>query len=186
MFFEGKDSVHQTMRRVAQKLEESGIPYAVVGGMALVAHGYERTTRDVDVLLTSEGLEAFRQQFVGKSYDPAPQRTRRFVDRVNGVTIDVLVTGLYPGSGRPGPIAYPDPTAVNETIDSIRVVCFETLVELKLAAGRHRDFGDVVELIRIHDLDESFAARLPPSLRADYVECLEEKRREEEYQAREG
>ena len=42
-----------------------------------------------------------------------------------------------------------------------------------------------MELIRFNDLDESFADRLHPSLRRDYIECLEEKRREEEYEARE-
>ena len=61
-----------------------------------------------------------------------------------------------------------------------------TLIQLKLAARRHRDFGDVVELIRIHSLGESFARRLHTSVRGDYIECLEEKRRDDEYQAREG
>jgi hypothetical protein len=60
------------------------------------------------------------------------------------------------------------------------------LVQLKLAARRHRDFADVVSLIGTHDLDESFAEKLDPSVRGDYIECLEEKRREDEYEAREG
>ncbi len=59
-----------------------------------------------------------------------------------------------------------------------------TLVELKLAARRYQDFADVVYLIRSNKLDESFADRLHPSVRGDYIECLEEKRREEEYQDR--
>ena len=43
----------------------------------------------------------------------------------------------------------------------------------------------MVELIRHNQLDESFGERLHPSVRGDYVECLEEKRREDEYEARE-
>src|SRR5262245_51516624 len=117
MFFQRKDPVHQTMRRAARRLEKAGIPYAIVGGMALNAHGYERTTADVDFLLTSEGFKAFSQQFVGKSYDHVPGRKRRFVDRTSGVTIDILVTGLFPGTGKPGPFAYPDPAEVSEKID---------------------------------------------------------------------
>jgi hypothetical protein len=58
------------------------------------------------------------------------------------------------------------------------------LVQLKLAARRYSDFGDVVFLIRVHNLDESFAEQLHPSVRRDYIECLEEKRREDEYEAR--
>ena len=56
----------------------------------------------------------------------------------------------------------------------------------KLAARRHQDFADVVNLIHFNGLDESFAERLHPSLRRDYIECLEEKRREDEYEARNG
>jgi len=44
----------ESLRRIASKLEELKIPYAVAGGMALVAHGYERTTVDVDVLVSAE------------------------------------------------------------------------------------------------------------------------------------
>jgi hypothetical protein len=184
MFFAGNDAVHQTMRHVVDKLEGAKIPYAIVGGMAVNAHGYRRTTADVDVLMTQAGFAAFRRLFVEAHYETIPGRKRRFLDRTNRVNIDVLVTGLFPGSGKPGPIAYPDPEDVNETIDDVRFVNLATLVQLKLAARRHRDFGDVVELIRFNDLDEAFAARLDESVRGDYIECLEEKRREDEYEAR--
>jgi hypothetical protein len=58
------------------------------------------------------------------------------------------------------------------------------LVQLKLADRRYKDFGDVVDLIRTHRLDESFAENLAPSVRGDYIECLEEQRREDVYEAR--
>jgi hypothetical protein len=186
MFFQGRDEVHKTMRRVVKRLEKANIPYAVVGGMAVFAHNYRRTTADVDILLTPEGFAEFRRRFVPKNYENLPRRARRFVDKANQITLDILVTGHFPGSGKPGPIAYPDPAEVAETIKKIRVVDLVTLVQLKLAARRHRDFGDVVELIRFNDLDESFAGRLHSSVRSDYFECLEEKRREDEYEAREG
>src|SRR6266436_4927135 len=92
MFFQGKDPVHQTMRRAAHRLDRVGIPYAVVGGMAVNAHRHRRTTGDVDLLLTKEGLEEFRKRFVPKYYGPLAGRSRRFIDRVNQITIDFLVT----------------------------------------------------------------------------------------------
>jgi hypothetical protein len=185
MFFQGKDPVHQTMRRTARRLEKAGIPFAVLGGMALNAHGYQRTTRDVDFLLTAQGLEEFRTRFVGKNYAPVQGRPRRLKDKVNGITIDILVAGRYPGTGKPGPIRFPNPADVSEVIDKFPVVNLPTLVQLKLAARRYRDFGDVVELIRVHDLDESFMEKLHASVHPDFVECLEEKRREDQYEARE-
>lgn len=185
MFFEGTDPVHQTMRRVSERLDAAGIPYAIVGGMAVNAHQHKRTTGDVDFLLTAEGFAAFQQLRAASGFEDVRGRPRRFLDASTGVTFDILVTGRFPGSGNPGPVAFPDPAVVSETIDGRRVVNLNTLIELKLAAGRYKDFGDVVELIRTHDLDESFANRLHASVRGDYIECLEEKRREDEYEARE-
>jgi hypothetical protein len=184
MFFQKNDPVHKTLRRTIKNLEKAKISYAVMGGMAVNLHGYRRTTNDVDILLTAEGLAEFQKRFVPKHYDATPQRPRRFTDRKNQVVIDFLVTGRYPGSGQPGPIAFPDPEAVRTTIEGWQVINLAVLIELKLAARRFQDFADVVSLIRAHQLDESFADRLHPSVRSDYIECLEEKRREDEYQAR--
>ena len=75
---------------------------------------------------------------------------------------------------------------MTETIGDLPFLDLPTLIQLKLAARRYRDFGDVVELIRFNNLDEAFAGRLHDSIRADYLECLAEKRREDEYEAREG
>lgn len=186
MFHKGKDPAHRTLGRLVRRLEKAAIPHAFMGGMAVYAHGHRRLTDDVDVLLTREGLEEFRKRFVPKNYQPVPGRSRRFVDRVTGVIVDVLVTGLFPGFGKPGPIAFPDPLAVRQQIDSIYYVDRATLIELKLAARRHQDFADVVKLIDTHNLDESFVDRLHHSVRKDFIECLEEKRREEEYEARNG
>lgn len=186
MFFKKTDPVHQTLRRLAKRLTKAGIPYAVMGAMAVNLHGARRTTDDVDVLLTPEGLNRFRQEFVGKDYDPIEGRPRRFVEKQSKVTVDCLVTGRYPGTGAPGPIAFPNPEDVGQEIEKVRVVNLPQLIQLKLAARRHYDFGDVVFLIRVHNLDESFLEQLHPSVRQDFIECLEEKRREDDYIAREG
>jgi hypothetical protein len=152
--------------------------------MAVNAHRHERTTTDVDVLLTLAGFETFRRRFVPRSYDPVPDHPRRFFDRRYRVTFDILVTGLFPGSGKPGPISFPDPAAVSETIQKMQVVNLTTLIQLKLAARRPKDFGDVVELIRANQLAETFRDKLHPAVHRDFIECLEEMRREDEYEVR--
>ncbi len=184
MFFQKNDPVHKTMQRTIKNLEKANIPYALVGGMAVNLHGYRRTTNDVDFLLTPEGLAEFHKRFVPKHYKEIPGRPRRVIDRKNDVIVDFLVTGLYPGNGQPGPIVFPDPVAFRTVIEGMQVIDLTVLIELKLAARRHQDFADVVSLIRAHQLDESFLERLHPSVRKDFIECLEEKRREEEYEAR--
>ena len=140
------------------------------------------TTKDVDFLVTADGLKSFRDRYLHKEFAPVPGRPRRFMDPANNVCFDLLVTGLFPGSGKPGPIAFPNPRDVTEIIENRCVVNLPTLVQLKLAARRYQDFADVVNLIRVHNLDESFLTQLHPAVHKDFVECLEEKRREDEYE----
>ena len=186
MFFQGNDPVHRTMQRVVERLEAAKIPYAIVGGMAVNAHCHQRTTGHVDFLLTPEGFDAFVQTFVGPEFQRMKGWPRRFLDPTTDATFDILIAGRFPGSGKPGPIAFPDPATVAQTIRGQRVIALPKLIELKLAARRHKDFGDVVELIRVHHLDEKYVDQLHPSVRPDFIECLEEKRREDEYLRREA
>jgi hypothetical protein len=184
LFFDGSDRVHQTMRRVAARLREAGIHYAIVGGMAVNAHRHERTTRDVDFLLSAQGLSVLRALVSAGEFDSVAGRPRRFIDRLTGVYFDILVAGMFPGAGEPGPISYPDPANVGQMHGELSVVDLPTLIQLKLAARRYQDFADVVSLIRANQLDESFVNRLHPSLHRDYIECLDEMRREAEYESR--
>src|SRR5579862_9354272 len=112
MFFSKRSPQHQTMRRLARRLKKAGIPYAVMGAMAVNAHGAERTTKDVDILLTPGGLERFRQEFVGDVYEPVEGRPRRFTERQSGVSVDCLISGsladaAWSGGVRPDRRVFP-------------------------------------------------------------------------------
>jgi hypothetical protein len=177
-FFMGRGDVRRTMRRLAERLAAEGVSYAIVGGMALGEHGYVRMTEDVDVLVTREGLARFIDACGGRGYVPAyPGAGRTFRDADTGVRIEFLVTGEYPGDGKPKPVRFPDPSSCSVEADGIRVVALPSLVELKLASGmsspgRLRDLADVQELIRVERLEESFADQLHPSVRAKFLELL--------------
>src|SRR5260370_25133367 len=127
-YFQGKYPGHKSMRRLVKRLEKACIPSVVVGGMALYFHEYRRATNDVDVLVTPTGLAEFRKRFVPKNYGTTENRPRHFVDKINMVEIDILVTGGVPGRGHPTPIRFPDPTAVGELIDNICVVNIPMLI----------------------------------------------------------
>jgi hypothetical protein len=176
-FFMRDDEVHRSLRKISARLEEVGIPYAVVGGMALVAHGYRRTTLDVDVLLPAEALPRVHAALGGLGYTPPFEGSRDLRDTETGVRIEFLVAGEFPGDGRPKPVAFPDPARTSVVIDGIRYVGLETLVELKLASGitnpgRIRDLADVQELIRVLGLDAGFVEDLDPYVRSKYLELL--------------
>ena len=122
-FFMQQGKVYETLQNVSRSLSKAGIEYAVIGGMALVIHGYRRTTQDVDLLLTPEGLETFRTALVGRGFVPAfTGATKMFKDTSTGVSVEIIVTGEYPGDGKPKPVSFPDPAVVSVERDGIKVI----------------------------------------------------------------
>src|SRR6202521_2582304 len=169
------DPVHQTLRAIAQRLNELQIPYCIAGGMALVAHGYDRTTVGVDVIVTEEGLDAIHRNLEGRGYVPPFRNSKNLRDTTTQVRIEFLVTGRFPGDGRPNPAAFPDPTKEGIEIDGVRYVGLPVLLELKLASGmsaphRLKDLADAQELIRVLKLPREFADRLNPYVRHNFDE----------------
>ncbi|HEY3320364.1 MAG TPA: nucleotidyltransferase family protein [Planctomycetota bacterium] len=174
-FFMKDDPVHRTLKRLTQRLDALGIPYAICGGMALVAHGYERTTVDVDVLVTPEGLKEIHEKLEGLGYVPPFPASKNLRDTETGVRVEFIVTGGYPGDGKPKPVAFPDPAQASTRIEDIACLRIDQLVELKLASGmtasgRLKDLADVQELIRALSLGDDFAQKLNPYVRAKYLE----------------
>lgn len=175
-FFMRDDPVHGALRAIARRLEDEGVPYAVAGGMALVAHGYDRTTVDIDILVTPTGLDTILPSLIGLGYRPAFEGARKQLrDTERGVRVEFLVTGEFPGDGRPKPVAFPDPASRSVEIGGIRYLSLPALIELKLASGmsaphRLKDLADVLELIRALSLPREMADSLDASVRARYHE----------------
>ncbi len=174
LHFEKESAVHQTLRKIARRLDDLHVSYAVVGGMALFFHGYRRFTEDVDILITAEGLRAIHEHLEGVGYVVPPATSRQLRDAEHGVRIEFLVSGEFPGDGKPKPVAFPPPDEAVVELEGIRFLGLAKLVELKLASGtapgRRRDLADVQELIRILNLPAEFANRLDPSVRGLYQE----------------
>jgi hypothetical protein len=174
-FLMGRGKVRETMDRLVRTIEGEGIPYAIVGAMALNEYGYHRVTTDVGVLLTPEGLARFKASHLGRGYQEKFPGSRGLRDTETGVEIDVVLAGAYPGDGQPKPIAFPDPAAVALAGERGRFVPLTTLIELKLASGmtaahRLKDLADVQELIRITALPEALARELHSYVREKYRE----------------
>src|SRR4030095_12655412 len=89
-FFMGESDVHQALLRLTDALDRAGIPYAIVGALALGEYGYRRTDEVVDVLLTREGLERFKATYLGRGWLEKFPGSRGLRDTVSGVAIDVV------------------------------------------------------------------------------------------------
>jgi hypothetical protein len=178
-YFRGQGSLNNTLTQLTSDLKEHGIDYMVIGAVALLAHGYPRFTEDIDLVLTPKGLETFHRELIGLGYVPAfPGAKKRLRSTKDGIIIEVMTTGEYPGDGKPKPVSIPEPSAASTEIDGVQVVTFEKLIELKLASGmtaphRLKDLADVQELIKIRQLQPEFAARLDPYVREKFLELYE-------------
>ncbi len=178
-YFMGQGSLNNTLANLAADLKEHGIDYVVIGAVALLAHGYPRFTEDIDLVLTNEGLETFHRELVGLGYAPAfPGAKKRLRSTKDGVSIEVMTTGEYPGDGKSKPVSMPLPSEAAIEIDGIQFVTLEKLIELKLASGmtapdRLKDLADVQELIKIRSLGADFAERLDPYVRQRYLQLFE-------------
>jgi len=170
-----REAVDATLARIAERLSEEGIDYALIGGMALVAHGYVRFTNDVDLLTTKEGLRRIHERLVGRGYRPAFEGSQKKLrDTETGIDVEFITTGEFPGDGKPKPVRFPDPKDVAEDREGIRVISLPKLIELKLASGlsaehrRLRDLADVQDLIISLGLPREIGNQVDASVRAEY------------------
>ena len=171
----GEADVQKALEKLGRTLDADGIAYAIIGAMALNEFGYRRTTVDVNVLLTAEGLATFKKHHLGRGYVEKFPGSRSVRDTEHGVDIDIVLTGSYPGDGKPKPVAFPDPTTAADRGRRVALLPLPRLLELKLASGmtaphRLRDLADVQEVIRILRLPQTMASELDAFVRDKYLE----------------
>jgi Nucleotidyl transferase AbiEii toxin, Type IV TA system len=150
---------------------------AIVGGLAVNAHGYVRATRDVDImakmplaearkLLRAEGVAA--RLFKGDARDGEFDCLKGVIGvgprRVDGVPFDIL----------PPLVPFEPERAVELTVRGakLRVVDPDTLIRLKLEAGSAKDLYDVAILANLHRDWEERALALATASRKDVGQRL--------------
>ncbi|HEX3345197.1 MAG TPA: hypothetical protein VHS09_11525, partial [Polyangiaceae bacterium] len=140
--------VDVALGEVRKLLRDAGVPFRIVGGVAVLHHGYARTTEDIDVLVPTGAGPRIDAALTVHGFERTSAARLRHV--ASDVRVDVLVAGepLPRGDG-----VYPSPESLGASSRDPEVVDLAGLVALKLAARRHRDLADVVELLK--RLDEA-------------------------------
>jgi hypothetical protein len=150
---------------VRKLLVDAAVPFKIVGGIAVVHHGYARTTEDVDVLVAADATPRIDAALASHGFERASAHRLRHL--ASGVKVDLLVAGTP--LPRQGAGVYPSPADLAASPRDSQVVDLAGLVELKLRARRHQDLADVVGLLK--RLDEArytpLEASVDRSLRAD-------------------
>jgi hypothetical protein len=178
----GSAAVWQTAEQCSALFHGAGIPHAILGGVAVSLHGYQRNTIDVDLLIQREQSAAVKQLLLNAGFTSNEER-REFIG-VNRVPVQFLIANEPAGDDRSLGVVLPDPSleGVATEIEGLRVLTLARLIETKLACGlgnlrrTHRDLADVVELIAIHQLGSEFAAQLHKRVRAEFRKLVQHAR----------
>jgi hypothetical protein len=170
------ESLWQAATQCHELLAAAKIPHAILGGVAVCLHGYQRNTVDVDVLIRKEDSDAVRETLEGEDFKwHAKDKEFR---APSGVAIQFLLAGDR--AGKDSEVKLPDPGdehAITE-IEDLPVLTLARLIDSKIACGlgntrrTYKDFADVVELIIHNRLNRSFARFLHKSLRTTYREIV--------------
>lgn len=137
------------LKAVARMLRARQVPFAVVGGMAVIARGYARATRDADVLVVSNELALLVR--AAPEFDLAGDSDRE----------DLIDLGLARLHLATGPVSHTDLMTPETEFERqvvaratdldlggivLPVATVEDLILLKLAANRPQDIVDVLAL----------------------------------------
>lgn len=146
------------IREIARRTGEAGIPFLVIGGYAVFAHGYVRATDDLD-LIVQRGSRAPLGKLLGDMGMTVKNDAANFVQfdppDESGMDVDLMFVS-EDVFGRL------EQAAVEATVEGtqVRVVSLLHLIALKCHALQHskslrrlKDMDDLVQLILINRLD---------------------------------
>jgi hypothetical protein len=140
--------LENTLLKITKIFDKSEIPYMLIGGYAMVIHGFPRLTQDLDISLgidtehIDKVLEAVKKDFKTLVKDPVAFARDTNVlllqDVETGVRIDLVFTFIeFERKAIDGAdeISFMD--------EKIRCVSIDNLIIYKMLAGRERDKEDV-------------------------------------------
>jgi hypothetical protein len=166
------EQVMGDLERILQALEQSGARYLIVGGVAVVLHGYPRFTADLDLVLALDSpnvLLALRSLHA-LGYKPrAPVPVEQFADEEirkswieeKGLVVFSLWSSQFPVTQvdlfvqEPFPFeeAYARALRADLGFATVTVASIADLIELKRRAGRAKDLEDIEALERLEKVD---------------------------------
>jgi len=88
--------MERTLTEIARHLNERGIVWGIGGSLVLKHHGIVKSARDIDILVTLEGLEAADEELSSlghkqtKMTSPLFQTTYFYEYVINGIEVDLM------------------------------------------------------------------------------------------------
>jgi predicted nucleotidyltransferase len=163
--------ITDTLRALVDLLDQLSIKYAVMGGVAVRAHGIPRPTYDIDLIIVLERdrLPELFQRLRGCDFAVPEVYETGWVDRIKDMPLLKLRRYIRDGSLDVDLFLAESEflaevmkrrTSLDAEGRMLWVVSPEDLVLLKLLAGRPRDLGDVADVLFMQGkLDEAYMQR---------------------------
>lgn len=83
------EDVAAALAALREVCAREGIPFAVVGALAMYQHGYRRFTEDIDIVTTPAGLDRIHERLVGRGLSPrGPGLRKKLRDTIHRVNIE--------------------------------------------------------------------------------------------------
>jgi hypothetical protein len=144
----GKDPTIAALRQHADAI---GVRMVLVGGVAVITHGYRRPTKDRDVLVDYRSVNALADRLMEHAdWERLELRQYAFLHNPTGIPVDFLVSRDLIQMGRPYYFPDVDKVESSETIEGVPVIGLHELLFFKLLAGRMQDLADIMELCKCH------------------------------------
>jgi hypothetical protein len=165
------EKVRERCDRAAKALEGARIPYAVIGGNAVanwvasIDEGSVRNTRDVDVLIRRNDLEAAKVAMDAAGFEYAfTYGVHLFVERPDGKPSEGVHLLFAGEKVKPtDPVPAPEMTEC-ERGAAFQVVTLEALVRMKLVAFRLKDQVHLQDMTRLGLIDATWPEKFPEVL----------------------
>lgn len=168
-----QNDLDQTKRELKRILKMYNIPFVFIGGVARNKYASPRMTSDIDILVSSKDKNKLREIPIGFLKCQTKDSLKKFKLHEPKAEIEIIFSGEKAGDSNG--IEYPEP----KTIDSgDNVMTLDSLIKFKLCSGiygkRHKDFGDIQDLIKERKLKKDFAKSFRKDLKLKYEELWEE------------
>jgi hypothetical protein len=175
------EKVRERLLRAASALDGSGIPYTVAGGNAVAAwvsrvdEAAVRNTRDVDILLRREDLDAAAAALTAAGFVRRHAAgVEMFLDGPQARPHEAIHIVFAGEKVRPEYVLETPDVSESEPAPSFRILALEPLVRMKLTSFRDRDRVHLRDLLDVGLIDESWCERFPAELRSRLRRVLED------------
>jgi hypothetical protein len=174
------EKVRNRLLRSTAALEADGVPYAVIGGNAVMAwveqadESAVRFTQDVDLVLRREDLDRAREALAKAGFvHRRSAGIEMFLDGPDAKARDAVHVIFSGEKVRPEYVAAVPDVAESVSFKSYRVLALEAVVRMKLTSYRRKDQVHVLDMIGVGLIDATWPARYPPELAARLQHLLD-------------